>query len=241
VVVPVLIQLHGVSVQTAIASSLFAYMFVGLAGGYMYLRRQSVTLAGVGWLVAGTLPGAFGGAFLLRSISDLVVKFVLYGVVLVTSALSAARLIRQFLHRRTERQRHAEPPARPSPAPSTAPAVGPRTASYLLAVHPAGEQTGVCGGSENGAWRNWGLQLALGFVVGGLSALTGTSGPVCLLPALIALRWDIHEALGWVLHLREATDRYSCGSLSKQGGTACTTANRLGGHHKLGCAAAWGG
>ena len=68
----------------------------------------------------------------------------------------------------------------------------------MLAVQAPGESVVGCVISKDLAWKHRGLQLGLGFVVGGLSAVTGTSGPVCLLPALIALRWNIHEALGCV-------------------------------------------
>lgn len=40
------------------------------------------------------------------------------------------------------------------------------------------------------------LRIVIGVFVGFGSALTGSSGPVLLLPILIALRWDIFVSLG---------------------------------------------
>ena len=46
--------------------------------------------------------------------------------------------------------------------------------------------------------RGRALRVFIGLFVGFGSALTGSSGPVLLLPLLLILRWPVFEALGYV-------------------------------------------
>jgi uncharacterized membrane protein YfcA len=63
---PMLIALFGVSPASAIASDLVASFLMRPVGAIVHLRRGTVSLAMVGWLVLGSAPTAFGGSYLLR-------------------------------------------------------------------------------------------------------------------------------------------------------------------------------
>ena len=56
VLVPSLIQLPDVELQVAIASSMFAYIAAGLAGGVAFHRQGRIAWADAGWLMLGAAP-----------------------------------------------------------------------------------------------------------------------------------------------------------------------------------------
>ena len=63
---PMLIALFGVSPATAISSDLVASFLMRPVGAAVHLRRGTVSLKMVGWLVLGSAPMAFTGSYLLR-------------------------------------------------------------------------------------------------------------------------------------------------------------------------------
>ncbi len=63
---PMLIALFGVSPAAAISSDLVASFLMRPVGAAVHLRRGTVSLKMVGWLVLGSAPMAFGGSYLLR-------------------------------------------------------------------------------------------------------------------------------------------------------------------------------
>jgi uncharacterized membrane protein YfcA len=143
--VPVL-ALSGIDVHAAIAASMFAYIFSGVVGSWLYAAKASIAWRSALWLGAGAMPGALAGAFLAARLSgDLL-------LVLVGAAVAFSGL-RALLRRDGETAR----------------------AAYTL--------TPV-------------LLLVIGVGVGAASAVTGTGGPVLLVPLLLWLRAPVLAAVG---------------------------------------------
>src|ERR1700730_6746735 len=63
---PMLILLFGVTPSTAISSDLVAAVLMRPLGAGVHLRRGTVNLRLVGWMVLGSVPMAFLGAYLLH-------------------------------------------------------------------------------------------------------------------------------------------------------------------------------
>jgi uncharacterized protein len=66
---PMLILLFGVKPSTAISSDLVAAVMMRPLGAVVHLRQGTVNLRLVGWMVVGSVPAAFGGAYLLHLMS----------------------------------------------------------------------------------------------------------------------------------------------------------------------------
>jgi uncharacterized membrane protein YfcA len=63
---PMLILLFGVQPSTAISSDLVAAVMMRPIGAAVHLRQKTVNLRLVGWMVLGSVPMAFFGAYLLQ-------------------------------------------------------------------------------------------------------------------------------------------------------------------------------
>jgi uncharacterized protein len=63
---PMLILLFGVKAPTAISSDLVAAVFMRPVGAAVHMRKGTVNYKLVGWLVVGSVPMAFLGAYLLH-------------------------------------------------------------------------------------------------------------------------------------------------------------------------------
>jgi uncharacterized membrane protein YfcA len=63
---PMLILLFGVKPSTAISSDLVAAVMMRPLGAVVHLRQGTVNLRLVGWMVVGSVPAAFAGAYLLH-------------------------------------------------------------------------------------------------------------------------------------------------------------------------------
>jgi uncharacterized membrane protein YfcA len=63
---PMLILIFGVKPSTAISSDLVAAVMMRPLGAAVHLRRRTVNLRLVRWMVLGSVPAAFGGAYLLH-------------------------------------------------------------------------------------------------------------------------------------------------------------------------------
>ena len=63
---PMLILLFGVKPSTAISSDLVAAVVMRPIGAAVHLRKGTVNLRLVGWMVVGSVPMAFVGAYLLH-------------------------------------------------------------------------------------------------------------------------------------------------------------------------------
>jgi uncharacterized membrane protein YfcA len=67
---PMLILIFGVTPSTAISSDLVAAVMMRPIGAVVHLRRKTVNLSLVGWMVLGSVPMAFLGAYLLHLMGD---------------------------------------------------------------------------------------------------------------------------------------------------------------------------
>ncbi len=67
---PMLILLFGVKPSTAISSDLVAAVLMRPVGAAVHLRKGTVNLRLVGWLVCGSVPMAFVGSYLLHLLGD---------------------------------------------------------------------------------------------------------------------------------------------------------------------------
>jgi uncharacterized membrane protein YfcA len=117
---PMLILLFGITPSTAISSDLVAAVVMRPIGSAVHLRKGTVNLRLVGWMVVGSVPMAFLGAYLLHRLgnskSDQTHIEVGLGVALLVGA--AAMLLRYVLDHRSGTTRDAavhEVVARPIP------------------------------------------------------------------------------------------------------------------------------
>jgi uncharacterized protein len=67
---PILVLLFKVQPLAAVSSDLVAAVVMKPIGGAVHLRRGTVNKPLVGWLVAGSIPSAFAGVLILRSLGD---------------------------------------------------------------------------------------------------------------------------------------------------------------------------
>ncbi len=106
---PMLILLFGVKPAAAISSDLVAAVLMRPIGALVHLRKGTVNLRLVGWMVLGSVPMAFLGAYLLhlmaRSSSAQVEIERALGAALLLGA--AAMVLRLVLDRRQGRAREA--------------------------------------------------------------------------------------------------------------------------------------
>jgi len=63
---PMLILLFGVTPSTAISSDLVAAVVIRPVGAAVHLRKGTVNKSLVGWMVLGSVPMAFAGAYVLH-------------------------------------------------------------------------------------------------------------------------------------------------------------------------------
>src|SRR5947208_11371892 len=63
---PVLVFFFGVPPLAAVSSDVVASFFMKPIGGLVHLRKGTVHLGLVTWLVVGSVPGAFAGVLLIR-------------------------------------------------------------------------------------------------------------------------------------------------------------------------------
>jgi uncharacterized membrane protein YfcA len=104
---PMLILLFGVKPSSAISSDLVAAVVMRPVGAVVHLRKGTVNLRLAGWMVLGSVPMAFFGAYLLHRLGNGVAAQqnveVALGAALLTGA--AAMVFRYVLDRRSGTQR----------------------------------------------------------------------------------------------------------------------------------------
>ena len=104
---PMLILLFGVKPSAAISSDLVAAVLMRPVGAAVHLRKGTVNLRLVGWMVIGSVPMAFVGAYLLHLLGGSSAQQqhveVILGAALLVGA--AAMVFRYILDRRSGNQR----------------------------------------------------------------------------------------------------------------------------------------
>jgi uncharacterized membrane protein YfcA len=100
---PVLVLLFGVSPGTAVSADVVTSLVLKPFGGGVHIRRGTVNWRLVRWLMAGSMPAAFGGAYLLHRVvgedNGRVIKKILGWVLVAAAAAIIAKLVIQA-HRR---------------------------------------------------------------------------------------------------------------------------------------------
>ena len=104
---PMLILLFGVKPSAAISSDLVAAVLMRPVGAAVHLRKGTVNLRLVGWMVLGSVPMAFVGAFLLHLLGNSSEQQqhveIALGAALLTGA--GAMVFRYYLDRKSGLQR----------------------------------------------------------------------------------------------------------------------------------------
>jgi len=107
---PMLILLFGVKPSTAISSDLVAAVLMRPVGAAVHLRQGTVNLRLVGWMVLGSVPMAFLGAYLLHLLGNASPAENRIEIALGTALLvgAAAMVLRSFLDLRRGGERVAK-------------------------------------------------------------------------------------------------------------------------------------
>jgi len=104
---PMLILLFGIKPSTAISSDLVAAVFMRPFGAAVHIAKKTVNFRLVGWMVLGSVPMAFVGAYLLHVMGHAKASQTniekLLGAALLVGA--AAMVLRYYLDRRSGRDR----------------------------------------------------------------------------------------------------------------------------------------
>ncbi|HVN50402.1 MAG TPA: sulfite exporter TauE/SafE family protein [Acidimicrobiales bacterium] len=100
---PMLILLFGVKPATAISSDLVAAVLMRPFGAFVHLRKGTVNLKLVGWMVLGSFPAAFAGAYILHVVghssgADRKVETALGVALLVGAAAMVLRYLLDLRH-----------------------------------------------------------------------------------------------------------------------------------------------
>ncbi|XP_065834788.1 uncharacterized protein [Oscarella lobularis] len=169
IIVPCLILLPDVDVSRAVPACMFSYIFAGLVGLVTFGYKKQIDWRDAAAFCASAAPSALLGAWLFAQISPFAIKITMYTVIFITSLFS---LIRILWSRRNQNNKTED-----------------------SSVENKRDSSAWCL-SNCGIWLQILVRLSIGLFAGCASALTGTSGPVVLLPILIILRWDIKLALG---------------------------------------------
>jgi uncharacterized protein len=107
---PMLILLFGVKPSAAISSDLVAAVIMRPVGAGVHLRRGTVNRSLVGWMVIGSVPMAFLGAYLLHLLGNAKTAQTNIETILGAALLlgAAAMVLRYILDRRAGERRTAE-------------------------------------------------------------------------------------------------------------------------------------
>jgi uncharacterized protein len=126
---PVLVIFFGVQPLAAVSSDLVASALMKPFGGFVHLRRGTVSLKLVGWLCVGSIPAAFSGVLILRALgSSADIEGVVKKALGVALLLAAAGLISKAyltLVSRSRKERASSSGAGKGSGGAAAPASGP--------------------------------------------------------------------------------------------------------------------
>jgi uncharacterized membrane protein YfcA len=128
---PVLVLFFGIPPLTAVSSDLVASAVMKPVGSFVHLRRGTVHLGLVKWLCLGSIPGAFSGVLIARSLGhgeevQTAIRLAL-GVALL---VAAAGLIARAYIRLVEHARRRD--GRAAPLPEGPPSITPRVVPTVI-------------------------------------------------------------------------------------------------------------
>lgn len=126
---PVLVLFFGITPLSAVSSDLVAAAIMKPVGSLVHLRRGTVQLGLVKWLCIGSVPCAFAGVFVARSLSDTSVTYIEYAMGAALLVAAGGLLLRSYL-RLAERAQRRD--GRRAPDPETLPAVTPRPVPLVI-------------------------------------------------------------------------------------------------------------
>ena len=144
--VPFLTYALGFSIHVAIAAAMFGYIFVGAIGALLYARHGSIEWSKALWMIAGAMPAAYFGSFLV----SVAPAYTLEWIIAILVGLAGLNALRHKSIVAVERK-----------------------ISHPIALYTIGSVTGVG------------------------SALTGTGGPLFIVPILVSLNVGAHAAIGF--------------------------------------------
>ncbi len=142
---PTLTYVGGLDLHLAMATSMWGFLFTGVAGTATYSRRRSVDWRIVSWLGAGIVPAAVLGALSNGALPASVLTILIAALIVAAGVNS-------------------------------------------LTKPPSAERSTHSFGAP--------LLVMIGVIVGFGSALTGTGGPVLLVPILVFMRAPVLPAIG---------------------------------------------
>lgn len=143
--VPSLRYLGDIPLHTAIPACMMAYILTGLVGAIIYARQGSINWSLATGVCAGSVPGAYLGAFLLPFLPAGFLELVISVLILISGI-------------------------------------------YALGSHNVDEDAARSSGRYT--------LISIGFITGVGSALTGTGGPLLLIPILIWRKFPVLTAIG---------------------------------------------
>jgi uncharacterized membrane protein YfcA len=119
---PVLVLFFGITPLSAVSSDLVASAIMKPVGSLVHLRRGTVQLGLVKWLCLGSVPCAFAGVFVARSLSDTSVVYIQYAMGGALIVAAGGLFLRSYL-RLSERaqRRNGRRPADPDTTPAVVP------------------------------------------------------------------------------------------------------------------------
>jgi uncharacterized membrane protein YfcA len=137
---PVLVLFFGITPLSAVSSDLVAAAIMKPVGSFVHLRRGTVQLGLVKWLCIGSVPCAFAGVFVARSLSDASVLYIEYAMGAALLVAAFGLFLRSYL-RLAERAERRD--GRRAPDPATPPAVVPKPIPLLLVGAVGGFFVGI--------------------------------------------------------------------------------------------------
>ena len=84
IIVPALVFFYGTTQHAAVGTSLGALLLpVGALGAYVYWKNGNLNVAHAGWIALGLLLGALLGAWLVQPVSDLTLRRMFAGFLIL--------------------------------------------------------------------------------------------------------------------------------------------------------------
>jgi len=189
ILVPILAQFKDIDIHTSVISCMWGYIFAGIVGVIPYGNYESLPWVSAVYIAIGAALGAAVGAWLsLFQVEQFIIEMILYSV-MIFSAIVA--LIQTFWEERAQKARQRNTNIVIQAA---------RDEQEQQLIKEAKTQYEKELDQKRKLFRKWGIfqyiiYLLVGFIVGTLAAISGSSGPALLVPVLFVLKWPVEEAI----------------------------------------------